>query len=98
MDERCIICLVAGNTIQFKGSCKCSPHIHVACVDGWFKTNKSCPICRVAYVTPSASPAPAALALSPAAPQQEEEPNLNGVYTCLCSVTCIAVVLTFLFI
>jgi hypothetical protein len=82
-DQQCIICLVADNTIQFKGSCKCSPRIHVGCLDTWFKTNNnSCPICRLQYVTPT----------------YVEESSSDGIYCCLSVSTCIVMVMVFIFI
>lgn len=47
----CIICLDSSNPLEkFQGSCKCSPNIHIKCMDIWLsKNSKTCPICRQKY-------------------------------------------------
>jgi len=46
----CLICLQPGvDLIEFKGSCACRPILHTGCLNTWFETSKTCPICRAAY-------------------------------------------------
>ena len=47
----CIFCLDDNpETIIYKGICNCHPHIHIECINNWFKINPStCPICHIKY-------------------------------------------------
>jgi hypothetical protein len=79
----CIICLQGNDTIKYSGQCKCTPVIHTACLDEWFKTNNQiCPICRKKY----------------SHQRVIEEINPDGLYCCLCVCTFIPIILTLLFI
>ena len=51
--NNCIICLQDNPTIiQFRGTCKCTPHLHSECLDKWLKNNSlTCPICRKKFNT-----------------------------------------------
>ena len=51
----CIICLSSEpETYAYKGTCNCTPSVHIKCLDEWYKTNnKSCPICKKRLVIPS---------------------------------------------
>jgi len=76
----CIICLTNNpECIKFKGSCKCSPLIHQACLDKWLSTNQlMCPICKKKYTTIENKQLPA---------QNEDQQNKKNeecVACCLC--------------
>ena len=40
----CIFCLDDNpETIIYKGICNCHPHIHIECINNWFKINPASP-------------------------------------------------------
>jgi len=51
MEQDCIICFEKINYYDLKVQKCCNKFFHFKCINQWFKTKKTCPLCRREYIT-----------------------------------------------